>query len=100
MTDQIWQEAESQAQTTVRSAVSHVNAEGIDASGATLAGSPFFAISEATRPGDLLVLTSHGHGGVRRWLLGSVAEKLIREVDAPVLLVPAPERAEGDKEIG
>jgi nucleotide-binding universal stress UspA family protein len=96
VTDQIWQEAESQAQATVQDAVSQLKAEGIDASGATLSGSPFLAISEAVKPGDLLVLTSHGRGGVRRWLLGSVAEKLVREADAPVLLVPAPERNEGD----
>jgi nucleotide-binding universal stress UspA family protein len=94
--DQIWQEAESEARATVRDAVSHLKGGGIDASGAMLNGSPFFAISEATKPGDLLVLTSHGRGGVRRWLLGSVAEKLVREADAPVLLVPAPERNEGD----
>ena len=63
----------------------------------SLNGSPFFAISEATQPGDLLILTSHGRGGVRRWLLGSVAEKLVREADAPVLLVPALERGQGDE---
>jgi nucleotide-binding universal stress UspA family protein len=45
-------------------------------------------------PGDLLTLTSHGRGGVRRWLLGSVAEKLVREAKAPVMLVPAVERSE------
>jgi nucleotide-binding universal stress UspA family protein len=94
LTDQIWQEAESEAQTTVAAAVLWLQAEGVDASGAILTGSPFFAISEAIKPNDLLILTSHGRGGVRRWLLGSVAEKLVREADAPVLLVPAPERVE------
>jgi nucleotide-binding universal stress UspA family protein len=94
VTDQIWQEAESEAQSTVTAAVSRLQAEGVDASGGILNGSPFFAISEATQPGDLLILTSHGRGGVRRWLLGSVAEKLVREADAPVLLVPALERVE------
>lgn len=76
--------------------MSWLRSEGVDASGGVLNGSPFFAISEATQPGDLLVLTSHGRGGVRRWLLGSVAEKLVREADAPVLLVPALERNQGD----
>jgi nucleotide-binding universal stress UspA family protein len=94
VTDQIWREAESEARSTVTAAVSRLQAEGIDASGGILNGSPFFAISEATQAGDLLVLTSHGRGGVRRWLLGSVAEKLLREADAPVLLVPAPERVQ------
>jgi nucleotide-binding universal stress UspA family protein len=94
VTDQIWEEAESDARSTVTAAVSRLRADGIDASGATLNGSPFYAISEATQPGDLLILTSHGRGGVRRWLLGSVAEKLVREANAPVMLVPAVERVE------
>jgi len=37
---------------------------------------------------DLVVMSSHGIGGYRRWLLGSVAEKLVREAKAPVVLVP------------
>jgi nucleotide-binding universal stress UspA family protein len=94
VTDQIWEEAESDARSTVTAAVSRLRADGIDASGATLNGSPYYAISEATQPGDLLILTSHGRGGVRRWLLGSVAEKLVREANAPVMLVPAVERVE------
>ena len=88
VTDQIWQEAESEARSTVTAAVSRLEAEGVDASGAILIGSPFFSISEATQRGDLLILTSHGRGGVGRWLLGSVAEKLVREADAPVCSFP------------
>jgi nucleotide-binding universal stress UspA family protein len=34
-------------------------------------------------------MTTHGRGGLKRWLLGSVAEKLVRHAAAPVLLVPA-----------
>jgi nucleotide-binding universal stress UspA family protein len=100
VTDRIWQEAESEARSTVTAAVSRLRAEGVDASGGIVNGSPFFAISEATQPGDLLVLTSHGRGGVQRWLLGSVAEKLVREADAPVLLVPALERNQADGLLG
>ena len=94
MSDRIWQEAESEARSTVNEAVSRLNADGVEVSGAIINGSAFFAVSEAIQSGDLLVLTSHGRGGVRRWLLGSVAEKLVREADAPVLLVPAKERVE------
>jgi nucleotide-binding universal stress UspA family protein len=97
VTDQIWEEAETEARSTVSAAVARLQAEGVDASGATLNGSPFFVISDATRPGDLLILTSHGRGGVRRWLLGSVAEKLVREADAPVMLVPALERGDDSR---
>lgn len=91
--DQIWAEAETDAKSTVNEAIAEIEKAGIAATGAILNGSPFFAISDALQPGDLVVLTSHGRGGVRRWLLGSVAEKLVREAPAPVLLVPAPDRA-------
>ena len=95
LTSRLWQEAESEAEATVADAMTSLKDEGIEASGAVLNGSPFFAISEVTKPGDLIVLTSHGRGGVRRWLLGSVAEKLVREAPVPVLLVPAAERGDG-----
>jgi nucleotide-binding universal stress UspA family protein len=42
----------------------------------------------ATQPGDIVVMTSHARSGFTRFLLGSVAEKLVRECQAPVLLVP------------
>lgn len=37
---------------------------------------------------DLLVLATHGHGAVRRSLIGSVASGVARGADCPVLLVP------------
>lgn len=39
---------------------------------------------------DLLVLGTHGRRGVRRLVLGSVAEQTVRLAGLPVLLVPAP----------
>jgi nucleotide-binding universal stress UspA family protein len=37
---------------------------------------------------SLLVLGSHGHGIIRRFMLGSVAERVMRLARCPVLLVP------------
>lgn len=37
--------------------------------------------------GDLLVLGTHGRRGFRRFLLGSVAEEVIRSATTPVLLI-------------
>lgn len=37
---------------------------------------------------DLLVMGTRGHRGVKRMLLGSVAEKLFRQSPSPVLIVP------------
>lgn len=36
---------------------------------------------------DIIALSTHGHGGLRRLLLGSVADKIIRASPVPVLVV-------------
>lgn len=41
------------------------------------------------RGASLLVMGTHGRTGVGRWVLGSVAERVIRTVDTPTLVVPA-----------
>lgn len=41
---------------------------------------------------DLIVMASHGRSGMTRWLLGSVAEKIARSADVPVVIVPARDR--------
>lgn len=37
---------------------------------------------------NLVVMSTHGHGGVRRLLMGSVTDRVIRSCEAPVLVVP------------
>jgi nucleotide-binding universal stress UspA family protein len=39
-----------------------------------------------THPTDLITLTTHGHGGALRLVLGSVADKIVRAATVPVLL--------------
>jgi nucleotide-binding universal stress UspA family protein len=36
---------------------------------------------------DLIVMSTHGRSGMERWLLGSVAERVMRGAKAPVLLI-------------
>lgn len=50
---------------------------------------PTVAIADAARydAADLIVMSTHGRGGLSRLLLGSVAESLVRTVPVPVLLV-------------
>jgi nucleotide-binding universal stress UspA family protein len=38
---------------------------------------------------DMIVMTTHGHNSVRRWILGSTTDKLLHRSHAPVLLVRA-----------
>lgn len=54
-----------------------------------LQGVPAEAIAQYAKEHavDLLVMSTHGWGAVKRFWLGSVADRLIRECRAPVLLV-------------
>ncbi len=37
---------------------------------------------------DLIVMSSHGRGGIPRMLIGSVADRVIRTAGVPVLVIP------------
>ena len=53
---------------------------------------PARAIADAARYNDvgLIVMSTHGRGGLNRVLFGSVAERVLRAAPAPVLLWKAP----------
>lgn len=54
-------------------------------------GSPAEAIIESALPekDSLIAMATHGRSGLNRWLLGSVAEKVLRGAANPLLLVRA-----------
>ncbi|MFN8614180.1 MAG: universal stress protein [Vulcanimicrobiota bacterium] len=56
-------------------------------------GAPAFCIEEVARKQDcnLIVMATHGHSGLLRWLWGSVAEGVARHAPCPSLLVRSPE---------
>ncbi|MFH0942101.1 MAG: universal stress protein [Chloroflexota bacterium] len=39
---------------------------------------------------DLVVIATHGRSGISRWVWGSVADRLLRSISAPVLMIRAP----------
>ena len=45
---------------------------------------------------DMIVTTTHGNGGFKRWVFGSVAEKLIHAARVPVLVYKTPAQAKGE----
>jgi nucleotide-binding universal stress UspA family protein len=61
---------------------------GYDVTTEMRGGTPAFELAWAAGSDDLVVMTSRGQGGHRRWMIGSVAEKMIRESEAPVVIVP------------
>ncbi len=67
-----------------------------------LAVEPMVAIGEpatqiidlaASTPGSLIVMTSHGRSGVGRFVLGSVADRVVRTSGSPVVVVRAKPRS-------
>jgi nucleotide-binding universal stress UspA family protein len=85
----------SEATSWLNEASKKLRKAGIDASWEILSGSPYAAIIDILQPGDVVVMASHGRSGVKRMLLGSVAEKLTREAPVPVVIVPTGDRRDG-----
>ncbi len=81
--------AEAEARHMLEALTGSVKANAVECSIETGSGPAARSILEHLQPGDLLVMTSHGRGGVERFLIGSTAEKLIQGGSAPVLLVPS-----------
>lgn len=52
-------------------------------------GNPAAVITDdaAKQPTDLIILSSHGYTGVKRWILGSIASKVARHSPVPVLIL-------------
>jgi nucleotide-binding universal stress UspA family protein len=44
---------------------------------------------------DLIVIASHGRSGIGRWVMGSVADRIMRSVCIPVMMIRAPGCAAG-----
>lgn len=68
--------------------------QGLPASWQVLAGPAAPAIISACVDRDVLVITSHGQSS-SPWVLGSVAEKLLRDSRVPVILLRTSSGAEG-----
>lgn len=64
---------------------------GFEALISTLQGMPADAIAAlaSADPGALVVMSTHGRGGIVRWALGSVADKVLHTIANPMLLVHA-----------
>jgi len=46
--------------------------------------------SAAESRADVIVMSMHRHSGVKRWLLGSVADRVVTHSDLPVMLLRPP----------
>jgi len=80
----------------LRQAFERLRAEGVPSEPLLKEGDPAVRILETCRDegADLIAMTTHGRSGVPRWLMGSVAEKVLWASNVPLLVVrPATRRS-------
>jgi len=90
--DQEIASARAEAEATMAPAARTLREAGITTEVAVAFGRPaeeIVYLAEETGI-DLVVMCTHGRSGVRRWLLGSVADKVLRGTYVPVLMVRPP----------
>ena len=68
--------------------VSEWRAAGFDVAPLFVEGSPAAAFARNTEPGDLLIVGTHVRGDLARSLLGSSAERIMRNAHCPTMIVP------------
>jgi nucleotide-binding universal stress UspA family protein len=57
-------------------------------------GDPATEILAAAEDSDLVLMSSHGRSGLTRWLRGSVAERVLRSTETPLLIASSASLAE------
>jgi nucleotide-binding universal stress UspA family protein len=84
-------EVTSRAEAYLQSVVDRLAADGVHAEVHVCYDDPVHAIlgAAARQRADLIVMSTHGRGGLSRMLYGSVADQILRHATIPVLLVPS-----------
>jgi|YNPBryunderm2012_1023409.scaffolds.fasta_scaffold09052_1 nucleotide-binding universal stress UspA family protein len=82
-----------QASEDVERIAARLRGEGLTVVPEVRVGRPVAEILEcaAEREADLIAMSTHGHGGLTRLILGSVTDKVLRSASVPVLVFRPPE---------
>jgi nucleotide-binding universal stress UspA family protein len=87
--DEAIQGEEEEARTYLTTVAQRLQARGLQVSWEVVEGEPSQALIDAARRHncDLIAIATHGRTGLPRAVLGSVADRVVRESHLPVLLV-------------
>jgi nucleotide-binding universal stress UspA family protein len=87
---------ENEAREYMEATAEGLSRDGVAVEWRVLVGHPTTIVLEQIRdiPHSIVALTTHGSSSLRRWLIGSLAETLVRSGGDPVLIVPPPEQQE------
>lgn len=89
---QLYEQHKQAAEAYLKKMVASTRLEGVVFSYEVLEGKAAVALAHWAEKNevDLIVIASHGRSGVSRWVMGSVAERVLRSACVPVLMVRAP----------
>lgn len=89
--DQQWENQQMLAMEYLESICERMNCENIAIHKAVEMGPAAETIIDYAhqQPIDLIVMATHGRSGLQRWVYGSVADKVLRGANLPILLVRA-----------
>ncbi len=87
--ERIRQQASTWAREYLERLATDVRQQGITAEAITIDGRPHVEIPQfaETNQVHLIVMSTRGQSGLSRWLMGSVADRVVRGATIPVLLV-------------
>jgi len=82
----------SSAEDYLNQVVSRLKQEGTTLHSEVLVGRVAGSLADYAKKNDidLILIATHGRSGVTRWVRGSVADKVLRSSNVPVLMVRAP----------
>ncbi len=92
LSDELRKLAQDEAQTYLRTHQAWINQEGCEVEFVTMDVSRVAeAVLDFVEQSDVdtIVMSTHGRGGIQRWVYGSVADKVLRHATVPVLLIRA-----------
>lgn len=87
--DEVYEASEEAAQANIDEHAKALKAQGVTVDTVVERGSASNVILELVQnqPDDLVVMTTHGRSGPTRWVLGSIADRVVRHAGGPVLII-------------
>ena len=85
----IQEEEETEAKNYINTKVEELKKDHIKVSAITLEGpvpDTILAVADETHA-DMIAMSTHGRTGLQRWLMGSVADRIVYHAHIPVMLI-------------
>ncbi len=93
MADGAWERMRENAETDLAVAANRARGAGLHVTETVVEDAPIDAIETTyqAKEGDMIVMGTHGYSGIKHLMLGSVTEKTLRTIHAPVFCVKGSE---------